>query len=116
MLMIFLGPLVSQGMSMTHGMSEPMTMPEMPCHDGMPGMQHASAPDTVGEHHTLVLWEKCGYCSLLFQHPPLPQSIFTIARSGYPPALFLTSTVTPEPAIPPVFPGARTRAPPGAIC
>ena len=115
MLMIFLGPLVSQGMSLSHGMNDAMTMGEMPCHDSMPSMAQASEPAKISPPHSLVVWEKCGYCSLLFQHPALPPSTFTVVRSGYPPALFRVSCVAPQAAMPPVFPGARTRAPP-ALC
>ncbi|MCF8968841.1 DUF2946 domain-containing protein, partial [Pseudomonas carnis] len=59
MLMIFIGPLISQAMPMDHHASMSMTMDMPNCH-GEPA-QHSKAPD---EHH--VLWEKCGYCSLLF--------------------------------------------------
>ncbi|WEL77261.1 DUF2946 domain-containing protein [Pseudomonas sp. CBSPAW29] len=63
MLMIFIGPLISQAMPMDHhaGMSMEMPMDGPSCHsDAKPPAEHNKAPD---EHH--VLWEKCGYCSLL---------------------------------------------------
>ncbi|SHM98763.1 hypothetical protein SAMN05216593_105202 [Pseudomonas asturiensis] len=41
MLMIFAGPLISQGISLAHGKSQPMEMAGMECHD-MPGMSQMS--------------------------------------------------------------------------
>ncbi|WP_256736803.1 DUF2946 domain-containing protein, partial [Pseudomonas sp. P7779] len=73
MLMIFIGPLISQAMPMDHhaGMSMEMSMDAPSCHgDAKPATDHHKAPD---EHH--VLWEKCGYCSLLFSCPALPGSV-----------------------------------------
>jgi len=111
MLMIFVGPLISQGASLAHGMNYPMSMAGMAC-DDMSGMSQASHQTSADKHHDLMIWEKCGYCSLLFQHPPLTESNVFIARLGVPPSLFLLIHFTPEQATAPVFPGARARAPP----
>ncbi|HEX8594531.1 MAG TPA: DUF2946 domain-containing protein [Pseudomonas sp.] len=110
MLMIFIGPLISQGASMAHGMGAPMAH-DMACED-MPGMAQVSKPGSPGGHHDLVIWEKCGYCTLLFQHPPLTESNLTFATPGIAPELFLATSFTPQQVSAPVFPGARSRAPP----
>ena len=110
MLMIFIGPLISQGASMAHGMGAPMAH-DMACED-MPGMEQVSKPASPGGHHDLVIWEKCGYCTLLFQHPPLTESNLIFAPLGIVPATFLAASSTPQQVRAPVFPGARSRAPP----
>ncbi len=95
MLMIFIGPLVSQSMPMDHhaGMSTSMSM-SMPGDMDMPadshahhGAEHAMPADTGMSDH--ALWAKCGYCTLLFSCPALParKSIFPNARSRAPPTL-----------------------------
>ena len=108
MLMIFIGPLISQAMPMDHhaGMSMSMSMPmDMPgCH-GEP--KHSKAPD---EHH--VLWEKCGYCSLLFSCPALPGSVSYLTLGAPSPANALTPSPRLGHARQSIFPGARSRAPP----
>ncbi|MBX7274862.1 DUF2946 domain-containing protein [Pseudomonas sp. ERGC3:05] len=108
MLMIFIGPLISQAMPMDHhaGMSMSMSMSmEMPgCH-GEP--KPSKAPD---EHH--VLWEKCGYCSLLFSCPALPGSVSYVILGTPPSATALTPAPRLGHARQSIFPGARSRAPP----
>jgi hypothetical protein len=123
MLMIFIGPLISQSMPMdSRAMS--MTMPagmsmDMPM--DMPAMEHADhatqatqattehCPPAPGHH---VLWEKCGYCSLLFNCPALTGGV-SFANFVIAPANTFT---TPSPRLgharQTFFPGARTRAPP----
>ena len=105
MLMIFIGPLISQAMPMDHHASMSMTMDMPNCH-GEPA-QHSKAPD---EHH--VLWEKCGYCSLLFSCPALPGSVSFVPLGAPPPANALTPTPRLGHARQSIFPGARSRAPP----
>ncbi|MHC6227635.1 DUF2946 domain-containing protein [Pseudomonas sp. X10] len=111
MWMIFIGPLVSQSMPMEHhaGMDMSMSMSA--------GHHHAEsghrAPGNDGQLH--VLWEKCGYCSLLFNCPALPQAVSPLSANAACP-----STLTPlQPrqghALQAVFPGARSRAPPASI-
>ncbi|MFP5428748.1 MAG: DUF2946 domain-containing protein, partial [Gammaproteobacteria bacterium] len=64
MWMIFIGPLVSQSMPMDHhaGMNMPMDMSMSAGHSHADAGHHGHGSD--GELH--ALWEKCGYCSLLF--------------------------------------------------
>ncbi|MCJ8205923.1 DUF2946 domain-containing protein [Pseudomonas sp. RGM2987] len=118
MLMIFIGPLISQSMPMDQRMSPAMNM-SMPMDMDMdmsasahgdhraPTAEHCRPQS---EHH--ALWEKCGYCSLLFNCPALPGGQ-TFAAFDTPPA---NSFTTPSPRLgharPSFFPGARTRAPP----
>ncbi|WP_241669074.1 DUF2946 domain-containing protein [Pseudomonas sp. CFBP13528] len=102
MLMIFIGPLISQAMPMDHHAGMSMDMPA--CH-GEP--KPSKAPD---EHH--VLWEKCGYCSLLFSCPALPGSISYVTLGTPPPANALIPTPRLGHAGQSIFPGARSRAPP----
>ncbi len=103
MLMIFVGPLIGQGTAMAHGMSHsmPMSIDGMACDGG-----------SANKHHALVIWEKCGYCSLLFQHPALVESTAFFLPLDVPAPRFLSATLISQQAIAPVFPGARTRAPP----
>ena len=113
MLMIFIGPLVSQSMPMDQRMSMPVSVSmdmemsmDMPVHEA-PAAEHC-APQS--EHH--ALWEKCGYCSLLFNCPALPGG-HAFAVFDTPPSHTYTS---PSPRLGHArlafFPGARTRAPP----
>ena len=106
MLMIFIGPLISQAMPMDHhvGMSMEMSMDMPSCH-GEP-----QPKKTADEHH--VLWEKCGYCSLLFSCPALPGSVSYLSLGNPPPANALTPAPRLGHARQSIFPGARSRAPP----
>ncbi|WPP00473.1 DUF2946 domain-containing protein [Pseudomonas sp. HR96] len=118
MLMMFIGPLVSQSLptpggtsrGMAHDMPMGMAM-DMPMSMQMPATAHS------GEHdHSLhPLWEKCGYCSLFFHNPALPQALLFIAA-----AQPLHSLGSPPQALAgharqAIFPGARTRAPPVSL-
>ncbi|WP_434572658.1 DUF2946 domain-containing protein [Pseudomonas sp. Z3-6] len=109
MLMIFIGPLVSQSMPMDQRMSMPMTMDmsmDMAAHEA-PAAEHCPPQS---EHH--ALWEKCGYCSLLFNCPALPGG-HTFAAFDTPHFNTYTSLSTRlGHARLAFFPGARTRAPP----
>ena len=102
MLMIFIGPLISQAMPMDHhaGMSMEMPMDHGDSH-------HKKAPD---EHH--ALWSKCGYCDLLYSCPALPGDISTFTLSSPTPANSLTPATRLGHARQSIFPGARSRAPP----
>ncbi|QOY72208.1 MULTISPECIES: DUF2946 domain-containing protein [Pseudomonas] len=102
MLMIFIGPLISQAMPMDHHAGMSMDMPA--CH-GEP--KPTKTPD---EHH--VLWEKCGYCSLLFSCPALPGSVSYVTLGTPPPANALIPAPRLGHARQSIFPGARSRAPP----
>ena len=106
MLMIFIGPLISQAMPMDHHAGMSMEMPmEMPADHG--DSHHPKAPD---EHH--ALWAKCGYCELLFSCPALPGNASFVAVGAPPPANALTPATRLGHARQSIFPGARSRAPP----
>lgn len=142
MLMIYIGPLVSQSMPMDHAM--PLSMPmdhampmehgagtdhgkamshdmsgmgEMACTDGHRAAGHQAAPVSHGEQPLTAdaFMEKCGYCSLLIHSPPLtPPPVLLdhgLPTVGAPVALLVTSSIPASP----VFPGARSRAPPALI-
>ena len=102
MLMIFIGPLISQAMPMDHHAGMSMDMPMEHC-----GPHTPKAPD---EHH--ALWSKCGYCDLLYSCPALPGGISTFTLSSPPPANALTPATRLGHARQSIFPGARSRAPP----
>jgi hypothetical protein len=118
MLMIFIGPLISQSMPMDQRspalMNVSMSM-SMDMSMDMSAMEHgvqaaAEHCPPKASHH--ALWEKCGYCSLLFNCPALTGGV-TFAAFDTPP----TNTFTPPSprlghARQTFFPGARTRAPP----
>ncbi|WP_339471527.1 MULTISPECIES: DUF2946 domain-containing protein [unclassified Pseudomonas] len=106
MLMIFIGPLISQAMPMDHhaGMSMSMSM-DMPGDHG--DSHHKTAPE---EHH--ALWAKCGYCDLLFSCPALPGSVSHVTLGTPPPANALVPATRLGHARQSIFPGARSRAPP----
>lgn len=113
MLMIFIGPLISQSMPMDQHAST-----SMPMSMDMPGMDHAghdakpSAEHCPPQSSHHVLWEKCGYCSLLFNCPALTGGGDFVAFNIAP----LNTFTPPSPRLgharQTFFPGARTRAPP----
>lgn len=119
MLMIFIGPLISQSMpmeqhastSMPMGMDMSMDMPGMD-HSGHDAQQTAEHCPPQSSHH--VLWEKCGYCSLLFNCPALTGGGDFIAFNLAPPNTFIAPSPRLGHARPTFFPGARPRAPPVA--
>jgi len=110
MLMIFIGPLISQAMPMDRHAGMAMSMP-MPADMDMSAMQGTAhhAPDNNAEH---ALWAKCGYCTLLFGCPALPKTLAFFAPS--PPRQADLFRVTPQQghARRSVFAHARSRAPP----
>lgn len=113
MLMIFIGPLISQAMPMDHhaGMPSNGSSMSMSMDMDMPGDHgeghHPKAPD---EHH--ALWAKCGYCDLLFSCPALPGNVSYVTLGTPPPANALTPATRLGHARQSIFPGARSRAPP----
>lgn len=110
MLMIFIGPLISQSMPMDHRASMPPGMEmgmEMACHEGA---QATSAHKASPSLH--VLWEKCGYCSLFFHCPALPQTHSLLDSTVTPASTGLIVQPRQGHARQAIFPGARTRAPP----
>lgn len=114
MLMIFIGPLISQSMPMDHAMPMNLSV-AMDMSDGAPGC-HGETPHPAqqgksqGEQH--VLWEKCGYCSLLFNCPALPSGLTFTALAAPTSHSFLIPATRLGHARQTVFPGALTRAPP----
>ncbi|MDZ5604487.1 DUF2946 domain-containing protein [Pseudomonas sp. RP23018S] len=120
MWMIFIGPLVSQSMPMNHHAGMSMSMPMPMSMAGTMDMSMADAPGPGahaghgaghdGQLH--VLWEKCGYCSLLFNCPALPQTLSPLTLGPVPPPLHLAARVRTGHGREAFFPGARSRAPP----
>ncbi|WP_425929098.1 DUF2946 domain-containing protein [Pseudomonas sp. NyZ201] len=110
MLMIFVGPLVSQSMPMQHGTSMPMEM-DMGTGMHMDGGHHGDNHHG-GDASLHVMWEKCGYCSLFFHCPALPQQLSLL--NSEPLATGNRLVVQPRQGHPrpAFFPGARSRAPP----
>ncbi|MBP5945878.1 MULTISPECIES: DUF2946 domain-containing protein [unclassified Pseudomonas] len=117
MLMIFIGPLISQSMPMNQHASTSAPM-SMDMSMDMPGMDHSGhgakpaaehCPPQSSQH---VLWEKCGYCSLLFNCPALTGGGDFVAFNILP----LNTFTSPSPRLghagQTFFPGARPRAPP----
>jgi uncharacterized protein involved in copper resistance len=117
MLLIFIGPLISQSMPMDQRAPMSMSMSMDMSMDMAPGAHaehEAQAPAEhcapQADHH--AIWEKCGYCNLLFNCPALPGSQ---ALATFDPPLaqgFISSSPRLGHARLTVFPGARTRAPP----
>ncbi|KZN16734.1 MULTISPECIES: DUF2946 domain-containing protein [Pseudomonas] len=118
MLMIFIGPLISQSMpmdqrasalmkvSMSMSMDMPMDMSAME-HGAQPAAEHCPPK---ADHH--ALWEKCGYCSLLFNCPALTGGQSFVAFDSPQTTTFSTPSTRLGHARQTFFPGARTRAPP----
>ena len=119
MLMIFIGPLISQSMpmdqrmpasmnmSMSMDMGSDMSAMEHADHDAQPVAEHCRP---TAEHH--ALWEKCGYCSLLFNCPALTGGVSFANFVISPVNTFTTPSPRLGHARQTFFPGARTRAPP----
>lgn len=111
-LMMFIGPLASQAMPMNHGMAAPSSS-SMANHPGMAMEQpHCQPTATHGSDTLHPLWERCGYCSLFFHCPALPQSLQLRADTPPVATLRLLVQALQGHGVQPVFPGARTRAPP----
>ncbi|WP_447902063.1 DUF2946 domain-containing protein [Pseudomonas serbica] len=117
MLMIFIGPLISQSMpmdqhastsmNMSMDMSMDMSAMEHADHDAQPAAEHC--PPASGHH---AIWEKCGYCSLLFNCPALTGGGSFTAFDTPPASTFTAPSPRLGHARQTFFPGARTRAPP----
>jgi hypothetical protein len=121
MLMIFIGPLISQSMpmdqrasmsmnmsmNMSMDMSMDMSAMEHADHGAQPAAEHCPPK---AEHH--ALWEKCGYCSLLFNCPALTGGQSFVAFDTPKANTFTTPSPRLGHARQTFFPGARTRAPP----
>jgi hypothetical protein len=105
MLMMFIGPLLSQTLPASATMNATMPMPA-----GMLMMDG----EGHGEHDAGLhpLWEKCGYCSLFLHTPALPPAaVFVAADRPISGPGHCQRTAAGHAAIA-VFPSARPRAPP----
>ncbi|MBX8516721.1 DUF2946 domain-containing protein [Pseudomonas cichorii] len=113
MLMIFIGPLVSQSMPMEHhagmSMSTPTSM-DMESHHAHPGSEQAKPANTGMDDH--ALWAKCGYCTLLFGCPALPRVLTLVAATPPKPSDFFAALTRQGHARQSAFLHARSRAPP----
>jgi hypothetical protein len=94
-------------MPMSMDMSMDMPGMDHSGHDAKPAAEHCPPQSS---HH--VLWEKCGYCSLLFNCPALTGGGDFVAFNIPP----LNTFTPPSPRLgharQTFFPGARSRAPP----
>jgi hypothetical protein len=112
MLMIFIGPLVSQAVPMGQhaGMSMPMSAAmDMPAgHEAH--HQAQAATENVSVDH--VLWAKCGYCTLLFSCPAIAHSLSVTALDAPNPGDYFNAATQQGHARSSIFPNARSRAPP----
>lgn len=110
-LMMFIGPLIAQAMPMNHSGGQ-----AMPQHAGMamdmPGEHCQPQPSHDKNTQLHPLWERCGYCSLFFHCPALPQTLQVRADTAPPTTARLLVQARQGHGVQPVFPGARTRAPP----
>lgn len=110
MLLVFAGPLIGQGMSQARA---PQAALDDICGGPPAGIALLAQRSLQPSPHHLALWEKCGYCSLLFQHPALADSHTALFFAGVRPLGYPSATFSTQQAVAPVFPGARSRAPPG---
>ncbi|WP_223528122.1 DUF2946 domain-containing protein [Pseudomonas sp. BF-B-26] len=111
MLMIFIGPLISQSMPMDQRASMSMSMDMSAMEHADHGAQAAAEHcPPKADHH--ALWEKCGYCSLLFNCPALTGGQSFVAFDTPKATTFTTPSPRLGHARQTFFPGARTRAPP----
>ncbi|MGV8918271.1 MAG: DUF2946 domain-containing protein [Pseudomonas sp.] len=112
MLMIFVGPLISQAMPVDQHATMSMTMPmSMDMSADMPadhGDEHATHQD-ASDH---VIWAKCGYCTLLFSCPALPAVLVVFTSTPPKPSGYFIVAAQQGHARHTTFPNARTRAPP----
>ena len=112
MLMIFIGPLVSQAVPMDQHAGMSMSMPasmDMPADHGAHHQAYPKAEQASVEH---VLWAKCGYCTLLFSCPAITSALAVTALAPPNPADFYHASIQSGHAQRSIFPNARSRAPP----
>ncbi|MBI6854123.1 DUF2946 domain-containing protein [Pseudomonas cichorii] len=115
MLMIFIGPLISQSMPVEHHAGMSMSMPtstsaDSEAHHAHHGSEHASPAETGMSDH--ALWAKCGYCTLLFSCPALSRVITLVAATPPKPSDFFAALTRQGHARQSAFLHARSRAPP----
>ncbi|EPJ79620.1 hypothetical protein CFII64_20418 [Pseudomonas sp. CFII64] len=112
MLMIFIGPLVSQAVPMDQHAGMSMSMPasmDMPAEHGAHHQADPTAEQASVDH---VLWAKCGYCTLLFSCPAITSALAVTALAPPNPADFYHASIQSGHAQRSIFPNARSRAPP----
>lgn len=101
MLLLAIGPLLSQWL-----------LPGRAAGDMPPGCSEHRASPAPASHGQQALWAKCGYCTLLFSSPALTSPALLLAgprrEAGRPVSIGGAQRVVASP----VFPGARSRAPP----
>ncbi|WP_456362524.1 DUF2946 domain-containing protein [Pseudomonas syringae] len=126
MVMIFIGPLISQSMPMEHHAGTPMPAAHhAPVAAGADHAHHANAHDAHADAHAAqtttdasraamdhALWAKCGYCTLLFSCPALPQVLAMVAITPPKPSAFYVALTREGHARHTVFLHALSRAPP----
>lgn len=102
MLMILVGPLIGQGAAWAQGNGSVndhcMTMQRDSHHHQNPDLDH--------------LLDACGYCSLFFHTPSIPQTHWgqpSLENSLPPTRLYVLRLAA---RVVPIFPGARSHAPP----
>ncbi|MDE1165800.1 MAG: DUF2946 domain-containing protein [Pseudomonas sp.] len=111
MLMIFIGPLVSQAMPMGQGHAMPMNM-SMDMGSSMHGHGCEEDSGTVDKSGLHPIWEKCGYCSLFFHSPALASAPAFLPAAAPQAILGEVPHTLDGHARQAVFPGAMSRAPP----
>ena len=117
MLMLVIGPLLSQAVSLSHVSSSGVLPSSAPCHGAMPaemGMHggHGAGADAHPGGHEHAIWAKCGYCELLLTCPGVSGFGYVAIIAPAHGVVRLVLPVGRQERVSPVFPGARTRAPP----
>lgn len=105
MFMVLFGPLIGQGSAWVHrsGAAEPHCM-----------TLQAEAHGHSGTHlHQLM--EACGYCSLFFHTPGIPQTHAGLYLRAVASTFFSPFPQRLAPRATPIFPGAMSHAPPASV-
>ena len=117
MLLLSAGPLIGQASAALRAMGSapPLLLDAMHCGELSAQQQSSPAANPATEQHGLLQWDKCGYCTLLLQHPPLLESSpLSVSAAVAWPACIRPGALAQRTKAP-IFPGARSRAPPPAI-
>jgi hypothetical protein len=116
MLILLVGPLLSQAVSLSHASPSPHACHETADVHGlhaigdMPARTAHAAGHTDAHGH--AIWAKCGYCDLLLTCPAVG-GVGYVSVATPPHGVAELSARWVDRARPsPVFPGARSRAPP----
>lgn len=117
MVMAFVAPVVSQVLAVNKSHASAMSPVMVSVSSSTHGHDHHAMVPGQGaasslQAHWAAVWEKCGYCDLLFSNPPLSSSItlpFALPLPLGEPFVVLTH---PGYAASTVYLGALTRAPP----